>query len=181
MEPFGRADAPPRVLLLADRNILANQAFNDISSFAAFAEDGMIRIKQDEIAKRGRAPKNGNLFFTIFHTFSSGRDAKGKPAPSFGDYHALAQSTSDNHFDVLDGFDEVGGFLLHPVHVLNAAHLLTRGPLFCGAAVRFRDAPHLQSGAGKDDPERAVGIWARGRTHPNRISGVSNYRTLDSQ
>ncbi|WP_294536946.1 type I restriction endonuclease subunit R [uncultured Rhodoblastus sp.] len=82
----GEPTRRPRILFLADRNILANQAYNDFSSFAAFAEDGMIRIKPDEIAKRGRVPKNGNLFFTIFQTFSSGRDAEGRPAPSFGDY-----------------------------------------------------------------------------------------------
>ena len=82
----GEPTRRPRILFLADRNILANQAFNDFSSFASFAEDGMIRIKPDEIAKRGRVPKNGNLFFTIFQTFSTGRDAEGRPAPSFGDY-----------------------------------------------------------------------------------------------
>ncbi len=83
---LGEPTRRPRILFLADRNILANQAFNDFSSFAAFAEDGMIRIKPDEIARRGRVPKNGNLFFTIFQTFSSGRDAEGRSAPSFGDY-----------------------------------------------------------------------------------------------
>ena len=31
-------------------------------------------------------PKNGSVFFTIFQTFMSGRDAEGNPAPSFGDY-----------------------------------------------------------------------------------------------
>jgi type I restriction enzyme, R subunit len=31
-------------------------------------------------------PKNGNIFFTIFQTFMTGRDAEGNPAPNFGDY-----------------------------------------------------------------------------------------------
>jgi type I restriction enzyme R subunit len=31
-------------------------------------------------------PKNGNIFFTIFQTFMTGRDVTGQPAPSFGDY-----------------------------------------------------------------------------------------------
>jgi type I restriction enzyme R subunit len=31
-------------------------------------------------------PKNGAVFFTIFQTFMSGRDANGEPAPNFGDY-----------------------------------------------------------------------------------------------
>ncbi len=73
----------PRVLFLADRNILADQAYN---SFSAFPEDALIRISPDVIRKKGRVPKNGSIFFTIFQTFMSGTDAEGKPAPSFGDY-----------------------------------------------------------------------------------------------
>ncbi|MCP3996968.1 MAG: DEAD/DEAH box helicase family protein, partial [bacterium] len=38
------------------------------------------------IRKKGRVPKNGSVFFTIFQTFMTGRDAAGNPAPSFGDY-----------------------------------------------------------------------------------------------
>lgn len=75
----------PRILFLADRNILANQAFN---SFSAFPEDALVRISPDEIKKKGRAPKNGNIFFTIFQTFMTGTDTEGKPAPVFGDYPA---------------------------------------------------------------------------------------------
>ncbi|MGN5224216.1 EcoAI/FtnUII family type I restriction enzme subunit R [Aeromonas veronii] len=75
----------PRILFLADRNILANQAFND---FSAFPEDALVRISPDEIRKKGRAPKNGNVFFTIFQTFMTGTDTEGKPAPVFGDYPA---------------------------------------------------------------------------------------------
>ncbi len=59
----------PRILFLADRNILANQAFN---SFNAFDEDALVRIKPSEIKKKGRVPKNGSVFFTIFQTFMSG-------------------------------------------------------------------------------------------------------------
>ncbi len=81
-EPIRR----PRILFLADRNNLADQAFNDFNSFASFEETGLIRIKPDEITKKGRVPKNGAVFFTIFQTFMSGRDADGAPAPNFGDY-----------------------------------------------------------------------------------------------
>ena len=59
----------PRILFLADRNILANQAFN---SFSAFPEDALVRIKPSEIKKKGRVPTNGSIFFTIFQTFMSG-------------------------------------------------------------------------------------------------------------
>lgn len=69
----------PRILFLADRNILADQAYN---SFSAFAEDALVRIAPDEVKKKGRVPKNGSIFFTIFQTFMSGPDE----TPYFGDY-----------------------------------------------------------------------------------------------
>jgi type I restriction enzyme R subunit len=75
----------PRILFLADRNILANQAFN---AFSAFPEDALARIKPDEIKKKGKVPTNGSIFFTIFQTFMSGTDKDGKPAPYFGEYPA---------------------------------------------------------------------------------------------
>lgn len=59
----------PRILFLADRNILANQAFND---FGPFGEDAIVRITPEEIRKKGSVPKNASVFFTIFHTFMSG-------------------------------------------------------------------------------------------------------------
>ena len=73
----------PRILFLADRNILADQAFN---SFSAFPEDALVRIKPSEIKKNGTVPTNGSIFFTIFQTFMSGTDKDGKPAPYFGEY-----------------------------------------------------------------------------------------------
>lgn len=69
----------PRILFLADRNILANQAFN---SFSAFKEDELVRISPDQIKKKGRVPTNGSVFFTIFQTFMSGDN----DTPYFGDY-----------------------------------------------------------------------------------------------
>jgi type I restriction enzyme, R subunit len=73
----------PRILFLADRNILANQAFND---FSAFPEDALVRIDPQTIRKRGHVPKNGSVFFTIFQTFMTGTDDEGQPSPNFGDY-----------------------------------------------------------------------------------------------
>lgn len=69
----------PRILFLADRNILANQAFN---GFSAFPEDALVRIKPNEISKTGKVPTNGSIFFTIFQTFMSGKDN----TPNFGQY-----------------------------------------------------------------------------------------------
>src|SRR6202158_715241 len=78
-------DRRPRILFLADRNILANQAYN---AFSPFPEDAMIRTEPDNIKKKGRVPKNGSLFFTIFQTFMSGPAKDGKPSPYFGEYPA---------------------------------------------------------------------------------------------
>ena len=75
----------PRILFLADRNILADQAFN---SFSAFPEDALVRINPKEIRKKGKVPTNGSIFFTIFQTFMSGTDYEGKPLPYFGEYPA---------------------------------------------------------------------------------------------
>ena len=73
----------PRILFLADRNILANQAY---LSFSAFQDGALVRILPDEIKKKGRVPKNGSIFFTIFQTFMSGPPKDGNPAPYFGEY-----------------------------------------------------------------------------------------------
>jgi len=73
----------PRILFLADRNILADQAYN---AFSAFPEDAMVRIAPEDIRKKGKVPKNGSLFFTIFQTFMSGPPKDGKPSPYFGEY-----------------------------------------------------------------------------------------------
>jgi type I restriction enzyme R subunit len=73
----------PRILFLADRNILANQAYN---AFSAFPEDAMVRIEPEDIRKKGKVPKNGSIFFTIFQTFMSGPPKDGKPSPYFGEY-----------------------------------------------------------------------------------------------
>lgn len=73
----------PRILFLADRNLLANQAYN---AFSSFPEDALVRIKPADIRKRGAVPTNGSIFFTIFQTFMSGQSADGQPAPYFGEY-----------------------------------------------------------------------------------------------
>jgi type I restriction enzyme, R subunit len=73
----------PRVLFLADRNNLADQAYN---AFSAFPEDALVRIDPADIRKKGRVPKNGSIFFTIFQTFMSGPPKDGQPSPYFGEY-----------------------------------------------------------------------------------------------
>ena len=73
----------PRILFLADRNILADQAYN---AFSAFPEDALVRIEPEDIRKKGKVPKNGSIFFTIFQTFMSGPPKDGQPSPYFGEY-----------------------------------------------------------------------------------------------
>ncbi|MGC9370351.1 MAG: EcoAI/FtnUII family type I restriction enzme subunit R [Paracoccaceae bacterium] len=69
----------PRILFLADRNILADQAFN---AFSAFDPTAVTRIDPKALRKRGgRPPTNASVFFTIFQTFMTG---EGKPI--FYDY-----------------------------------------------------------------------------------------------
>ena len=75
----GEPSRRPRILFLADRNILADQAFN---AFSAFPDDALVRIAPDDIRKKGKVPKNGSLFFTIFQTFMSGQG----DTPYFGEY-----------------------------------------------------------------------------------------------
>jgi len=64
----------PRILFLADRNVLTKQAFND---FAAFGEDAVVRITPSEIKKAKGVPKNASIFMAIFQTLmtdSGGND-----------------------------------------------------------------------------------------------------------
>jgi type I restriction enzyme R subunit len=104
----------PRILFLADRNILADQAYN---AFSAFPEDAMVRIAPDDIRKKGKVPKNGSLFFTIFQTFMSGPPKDGQPSPYFGEYppdffdfividecHRGGANDESNWRDILDYF-----------------------------------------------------------------------------
>ncbi len=71
----------PRILFLADRNILADQAYN---AFSSFPDDALVRIAPGSIKKKGKVPTNGSVFFTIFQTFMSGPDG----TPYFGEYPA---------------------------------------------------------------------------------------------
>lgn len=70
-------DRLPRILFLADRNILADQAFG---AFVGFPKNALVRIKPSQIKKDGRIPTSQSIFFTIFQTFMSGEK------PYFGQY-----------------------------------------------------------------------------------------------
>ena len=67
-----QSGSKPRILFLADRNILADQAFN---AFDAFDDSELKRISIKSIRKNnGRPPTSGSIFFTIFQTFMTGGD-----------------------------------------------------------------------------------------------------------
>ena len=82
----GEPERRPRILFLADRNILADQAYN---AFSAFPPDAVTRIDPDSLRRRaGRAPTNASVFFTIYQTFMTG---EGEPVftgypPDFFDF-----------------------------------------------------------------------------------------------
>ncbi|MFN4865011.1 MAG: EcoAI/FtnUII family type I restriction enzme subunit R [Cyanobium sp.] len=84
----GEPKRRPRILFLADRNNLADQAFNDFTAFAAFEDNALARIQPDDLRKKGRVPTNASVFLTIFQTFMSGPVLDGKPSPWFGQYPA---------------------------------------------------------------------------------------------
>ena len=64
----------PRILFIADRNILANQAVND---FEQFEEDAMCRVTPAELKKNGyKVPTARNLYFTIFQTMMTSPKAQ---------------------------------------------------------------------------------------------------------
>ena len=50
----GASRRRPRILFLADRNILADQAYN---AFSAFPDDALVRIDPDAIARRAACPR----------------------------------------------------------------------------------------------------------------------------
>ena len=54
----------PRILFLADRNILADQAFNAFSAFDVIDENIKVRIRPSEIKKKG---KGESIIYTIWH------------------------------------------------------------------------------------------------------------------
>jgi type I restriction enzyme R subunit len=92
----------PRILFLADRNILSDQAYGEFTRYAAFADDALVRISPKTIRdlnvegkktemnsfatnttkNKVRVPTNGNIFFTIFQTFMTGAENE----PNFGEY-----------------------------------------------------------------------------------------------
>lgn len=77
------AGRKPRILFLADRNILANQAKND---FEQFPEDAMERVTAERLSRKkgkdalnGKLPTARHLYFTIFQTVMGSKEEGGEP------------------------------------------------------------------------------------------------------
>lgn len=74
----GDSERRPRVLFLADRNVLIEQAMGDFNPL----EEEIIRVNGEEIRKRGGTiPTNGNVFFSIYQAMVGGGDT-----PYYKDY-----------------------------------------------------------------------------------------------
>ena len=92
----GEPTRRPRILFLADRNNLADQAYN---AFSAFPEDAMVRIEPEDIRKKGRVPKNGSIFFTIFQTFmASTSSATGLRGNGEADFEEITEIRDSNGY-----------------------------------------------------------------------------------
>jgi type I restriction enzyme R subunit len=101
----GEPTRRPRILFLADRNILANQAYNQ---FSAFPEDAMVRIAPDQIRKKGKVPKNGSLFFTIFQTFMASTGSATEKGSATEEGSATGRPASADLPDVTEIRDAYG-------------------------------------------------------------------------
>ncbi|MDA9869808.1 DEAD/DEAH box helicase family protein [bacterium] len=107
----GQPTRRPRILFLADRNILADQAYN---AFGAFPEDAMVRMRPSDVKKKGAVPKNGSIFFTIFQSFmteTTGEANYGQYPPDFFDFividecHRGGANDESNWRAILDYFE----------------------------------------------------------------------------
>jgi type I restriction enzyme, R subunit len=88
----------PKILFLTDRNTLADQAFSEFVSSSVFTDEkALTRIKPEEIRKKGKAIKEGSIFFTIFQTFmteDNKKENESEKAYRFFDYEP-------NFFDLI--------------------------------------------------------------------------------
>lgn len=73
----------PRILFIADRNILIEQAMGDFEPL----EGEIVRVNGDAIRKKGSIPTNGNIFFSIYQAIA-GKPKDQPDKPYFMDYPA---------------------------------------------------------------------------------------------
>jgi superfamily II DNA or RNA helicase/predicted GIY-YIG superfamily endonuclease len=135
----------PRILFLADRNILADQAYN---AFSAFPEDAMVRIAPEDIRKKGKVPKNGSLFFTIFQTFmASAGSATGSGASS----HTDSQLGAETHFEEVTEIKDAYGYM----YILGCAD----ESFYTGSTINLRERlDQHKSGKGAEHTNRHLPV-----------------------
>ena len=136
----------PRILFLADRNTLATQAYNDFTSFAAFEDEALVRIKPESIREKGRVPTNASLFFTIFQTFMASTSSATGPS---ADLAAGSRSNVNTRFDEISEIADAFGYM----YLLECAD----GSLYTGSTTNLRT--RLQQ---HNDQEGARHTAARG-------------------
>jgi type I restriction enzyme R subunit len=113
-------DKHPRVLFLADRNTLVEQAMDDFNPLV----DEIRRINGEAVRKNGKIPTSGNIFFSIYQAMTGGPVEN----PYYKDY-------PDDFFDLIiidechRGAAEDGNWRTVLNHFNKAAHLgLTATP-----------------------------------------------------
>lgn len=85
----------PKVLFLADRNVLADQAFNTFNPL----EKDIIRVNGKEIRKRGgKVPTNANVFFAIYQSIA---ERKSDEFDEENDVTAYYKQYPPNFFDLI--------------------------------------------------------------------------------
>ncbi len=85
----------PKVLFLADRNVLADQAFNTFNPL----EKDIVRINGKAIKKRGgRVPTNANIFFAIYQSIA---ERKSEEYDADNDVTAYYRQYPPNFFDLI--------------------------------------------------------------------------------
>jgi type I restriction enzyme R subunit len=110
----------PRILFLADRNVLVEQAMGDFNPL----ENEIKRVNGEAIRKHGKIPTNANIFFSIYQAMTGGSIDK----PYYMDYPA-------DFFDLIiidechRGASEDGNWRAVLDHFTGATHLgLTATP-----------------------------------------------------
>ena len=83
LEGRQRADAPPAHPVPGRPQHPGRPGLQRVLGLRGPSPGALVRIAPDEIRKKGRVPKNGSIFFTIFQTFMSGAEAA---TPYFGEY-----------------------------------------------------------------------------------------------
>lgn len=92
------SDRRPKILFLADRNVLADQAFNTFNPL----ENDIIRVNGKEIRKRGgKVPTNSNVFFAIYQSLATGGNDEESEKDIEDDITDYYKQYPPNFFDLI--------------------------------------------------------------------------------